>query len=372
MPENKYIIIERGDFGSLFEVLKKKGYTLTGPTVRSNAVVYDDLSSVDDLPIGWTDKQDGGYYRLVRDKHDLLFGYVVGPQSWKKFIYPPRRLLYEAKKAGHRYNPLPMEEIQVTRRALIGVRPCELQALAINDKVLTQGPYADPYYQKQRANLFIVAVNCVRPGGTCFCASMGTGPKAESGYDLVLTEVFDSGKHYFLAEAGSNSGRGLLNDITGRPADESEISQAEQAVAEAVNRMGRKVDTRDLKTVLENNFDHPHWEEITKRCLTCGNCTSVCPTCFCVNVEDTTSLGGETAQRWRRWDSCYNVDFSYIHGGSIRATETSRHRQWVMHKMSYWHDQFGTSGCVGCGRCITWCPVGIDITEEVRKILGGE
>ncbi|MBF0393567.1 MAG: 4Fe-4S dicluster domain-containing protein, partial [Alphaproteobacteria bacterium] len=120
------------------------------------------------------------------------------------------------------------------------------------------------------------------------------------------------------------------------------------------------------------NREHPRWDEVAKRCLTCGNCTMVCPTCFCTTVDDVTDLGGTRTERVRSWDSCFTLDFSYIHGGSVRNEGSSRYRQWITHKLSSWHDQFGSSGCVGCGRCITWCPVGIDITEEVGAIRASE
>jgi formate hydrogenlyase subunit 6/NADH:ubiquinone oxidoreductase subunit I len=143
-------------------------------------------------------------------------------------------------------------------------------------------------------------------------------------------------------------------------------------VANAAAQMGRVMDTSDIKELLYRNYEHPRWDNVAGRCLTCANCTNVCPTCFCTTVEDVTDLTGQQAERRRRWDSCFTMDFSYIHGGSIRASTKSRYRQWMTHKLATWIDQFGTSGCVGCGRCITWCPVGIDITEEVAAIRAGE
>jgi ferredoxin len=136
--------------------------------------------------------------------------------------------------------------------------------------------------------------------------------------------------------------------------------------------MGRALDTSDLKGLLYGNLEHPRWDEVSQRCLTCGNCTLVCPTCFCSTVEDVTDLSGTETERTRRWDSCFSLDHSYIHGGSVRDSGRARYRQWMTHKLATWFDQFGSSGCVGCGRCITWCPVGIDITEEVRAIRASE
>jgi ferredoxin len=254
--------------------------------------------------------------------------------------------------------------------ALIGVRSCELHAIAIQDRVFLGDLYADPHYKARREGLFIVAVTCGQAGGTCFCVSMGTGPEVKSGYDLALTEVIEGGKHYFVAEAATPEGQEVLNEVPHREAAGEEQEEARQVVARAAAQMGRSMDTGGLKELLYNNLEHPRWEEVASRCLTCGNCTQVCPTCFCTSVEDVTDLTGERAERWRRWDSCFTTDFSYIHGGSIRATPRSRYRQWLTHKLASWQDQFDTIGCVGCGRCITWCPVGIDITEEVRAIRG--
>ena len=136
--------------------------------------------------------------------------------------------------------------------------------------------------------------------------------------------------------------------------------------------MGRSMDTCNIKDLFYRNLEHPRWNNVAERCLTCANCTMVCPTCFCTTIEDVTDLTGEHAERWRKLDSCFTMDFSYIHGGSVRASTKSRYRHWITHKLATWIDQFGTSGCVGFGRCITWCPVAIDITEEVHAIRKSE
>jgi len=135
--------------------------------------------------------------------------------------------------------------------------------------------------------------------------------------------------------------------------------------------MGRHLDTEGLKERLDRSYEVPHWDEVAKRCLACGNCTMVCPTCFCATMEDTGDLGNTLTERRRVWDSCFSIEFSYVHGGSVRTSAGARYRQWITHKLAAWHHQFGVSGCVGCGRCITWCPAGIDITAEAAAVLRG-
>ena len=252
--------------------------------------------------------------------------------------------------------------------AFIGVRSCELHAMAIQDRVFMGGQHVDSHYKSVRERLFIVAVNCGQAGGTCFCVSMGTGPDVKFGFDLALTEVMSDGRHYFVVEVGSARGAEVMAQMPHREASQAEVDAASGVVQQTAGQMGRALDTAGIRDLLYQNFDHPRWDEVASRCLACANCTLVCPTCFCSTVEDTTDVAGTTAQRTRRWDSCFTMDFSLMHPGSIRSSATSRYRQWMTHKLAAWYDQFGTSGCVGCGRCITWCPVGIDITQELRAI----
>ena len=360
-------IMEREHFDLLFQALTRRRYETVGPTIREGAIAYDRLSSAHDLPCGCTDEQQGGKYRLKRRQDEALFGYVVGPHSWKKFYYPSLQRLWKAERNSDGLRII--QEPQDSKKyALLGMRACELHAIAIQDKVFTNGQYVDPVYKTRRANLFIVAVNCGVAGGTCFCASMNTGPKASSGYDLALTEIVDNQRHCFFVEIGSQDGAELLAEVPTRHATPEDRLTADRIVEETSRNMGRTMDATGLKDLLYRNYEHPRWDDVATRCLTCANCTMVCPTCFCTTVEDVTDLTGQHAERWRTWDSCFTSDFSYIHGGSVRATPKSRYRQWMTHKLATWIDQFGQSGCVGCGRCITWCPVGIDITEEVRAI----
>jgi sulfhydrogenase subunit beta (sulfur reductase) len=355
---------------ALMDALAARGYRVVGPTVRDQAIVYDDVASPDDLPVGWTDEQDGGRYRLERRDDDALFGYAVGPQSWKRFLHPPLQRLWHTEGQGEDIRVVP-EPAPDERFAFIGVRSCELHAIAIQDRVFLEGQHADARYRARREGAFIVAVNCGQAGGTCFCVSMNAGPRADSGFDLALTEMVADGERAYLAEAGSEAGREVLDALPKRGAGPEDVAEADAVVARTAASMGREMRADDLHALLTAQLEHPRWDAVAERCLACTNCTMVCPTCFCSTVEDATDLATGEASRSRRWDSCFTMDFSYIHGGSVRGSVRSRYRQWMTHKLATWHDQFGTSGCVGCGRCITWCPVGIDITEEARAIREG-
>ena len=360
----------------LIPALQHRGYQVIGPAVRDGAIVYDVVERLSDLPVGWTDEQEAGRYHLRRRNDEALFGYVVGPQSWKKYLHPPEVRLFAAERNGQTFRIL-NDESAPPRRAFLGVRACELAAIAIQDRVLQSDRYRDPIYATRREGIFIVAVNCTQAASTCFCTSMGTGPRVRRGYDLALTELVAPGRHEFVIEIGSEPGAEVLAELSaaGTGAGESPVStqeaalqEAEAAVGRAASQIQRRLDTTGIQELLYANFDHPRWDNVAQRCLTCANCTMVCPTCFCTTVEDVSDVTGMHAERWRKWDSCFTQNFSYIHGGSVRSSAKSRYRQWMTHKLASWIDQFGSSGCVGCGRCITWCPVGIDITEEVRAI----
>lgn len=364
-------VLERDRFEGLFQALTRRGYTIVGPTLRDEAIVYETLTSASQLPVGWTDEQDGGKYRLKRRTDAALFGYVVGPHSWKKFLFPPEQRLFHARRTADGFEVIP-EAAPVPQLAFLGVRSCELHAIAVQDKVFLEGAFIDPGYQARRRNVFIIAVQCGQAGGTCFCVSMKTGPKAARGFDLALTEILDGQRHAFVIEAGSTAGAQVLAELPSRPATPSDLTAAAAAVDNASRQMGRTLETTGIKELLYRHLEHPQWDNVAGRCLSCANCTLVCPTCFCSQVEDVTDLTGEHAERWRKWDSCFTVGFSHLAGGAVRPSTKSRYRQWLTHKLATWIDQFGTSGCVGCGRCITWCPVAIDLTAEVRAIRHSE
>ena len=363
-------VIAPEGLADLIGALTGRGYRVLGPTVRDGAIVYEDLESADDLPIGFKDLQDAASYGLEKRDDEARFGFAVGPHSWKQFLFPPKVKLFHATRGENGFE-VAEEPLEDAPLALIGVRSCELHAIEIQDKVFMGGKFTDRDYAARRKDAFIVAVNCFEPSGTCFCVSMGTGPKVEAGYDLALTEILD-GTHRLLVEAGSERGAEILAELPARDAEPADLEAATATTDRAVERMGRSVDATDIRDLLVRNLESDRWDEVAARCLSCTNCTLVCPTCFCSTVEDVTDLTGNEAERTRSWDSCFSLDHSYIHGGSIRPSGRSRYRQWLTHKFGTWYDQFDSSGCVGCGRCIAWCPVGIDVTEELTAIRAGE
>ena len=350
---------------SLITILSSDGFQVIGPTIDQGAIVYEEIESVGDLPRGWTDRQEAGSYRLEHRDDDAYFGYVVGPHSWKRYLFPPLTIVATADRTDDGWL-LRTPDDKPPRYAFLGVRACELAAMKIQDRVFTGGEYVDPIYQQRRDAAFIVAVNCTLAAPTCFCTSMNTGPRCESGFDLALTEIADG----FVIEAGSDRGIAVLNRLPCSEATSEQLGTANTCRQQAVNQIQRTLNTDGIRDLLLENLEHPQWEEVAKRCLSCTNCTMVCPTCFCSTVIEVSDLTGDHVERQRQWDSCFNIDFSHMNGGIVRNDVRSRFRQWLTHKLASWQDQFDSSGCVGCGRCITWCPVGIDLTAEVAAIRG--
>ncbi len=350
--------------GALLDALRQMGYQPFGPRVRDETIVYGILNRAEDLPRGYLSEQKPGYYRLVYTGHANYFDITPGPQSWKQFLFPPISQISNVQKQGDHWQILSSAE-EPPALAFVGVRPCELAAIQVQDRVFLREDWRDPIYAARRARAFLLAVNCLHPCGVCFCDSMGTGPQAKQGFDVCLTELED----VFLIEAGSPRGSELLARLPLQAATAEQKRQAESALRAARRHMGRQVPAVDeLPELLLSHLQARHWQDVARRCLSCANCTQVCPTCFCWDARDWMTLDGRVSRRERVWDSCFNPDYSYVAGGNSRPSTLARYRQWLIHKFATWKHQFDTFGCVGCGRCITWCPAGIDITEELAAI----
>lgn len=361
-------VLDREGLAALVAALVADDRTVVGPTVRDGAVVLTELTSADVLPFGWGVELDAGHYRLVPREDGAAFAHSAGPQSWKAFLHPQHEHLWSARR-GPEGVPVFTEARPESRAyAFLGVRPCDLRAIAVQDRVLAGGHYPDRGYRQRRRGALLIAAECTEPGATCFCVSTGGGPAADEAFDLALTEVVDGDGHRFFVRVGSAEGARLLTCVPHRTADLRTESVARGAVDAARERMGRSLPPLDLRALMGGSLEADRWDDIAARCLTCANCTMVCPTCFCTTTEEVTDLTGNHTERWQRWDSCFDLDFSLLHGGAVRASARSRYRQWLTHKLSTWQDQFGSGGCVGCGRCVAWCPAGIDITEEVAAL----
>lgn len=359
--------LDAGGLSDLISRLRGQGYTVYGPRAEDGALHWRPIGSAEDLPRGWTQDLGPGRARLVPDGTGGLFHYWTCAEGLKAILHPPVVRVVAARRDNGAFRIL-NNPPQPQRCAFIGVRACDLAALTILDRVLLGDQYMDDIYRARRQGLFVVTVHCLESAPTCFCASLGSGPRARSGFDIALAELTEGEEPEYFAEAGSAAGADLLEECGARPAPPEMAREVEQGCTRAAAAQKRSVNAHAAPALIDAVFESPHWEAVARRCLACGNCTMVCPTCFCVNYEDRSSLDGREAERWRLWDSCFTQSFTYIHGGSVRMSVKSRYRQWLSHKLARWQTQFGTPGCTGCGRCIVWCPVGIDITQEFQQL----
>lgn len=372
-PATSAVVLDEHAMRRLIEQLAGARRVL-GPVLGDGVIGLGPVATADDLPIGWTDDQAPGRYRAVRRDDEAWFGFAVGERSWRREVSPPREVLVRIRRTDEDpFEVVPSDPTAgIEPVAWVGVRACDLAALAVTDRVFLGGEHPDPRYAARRDAPLLVAVDCAEPGGTCFCSSMGTGPTVDRAPivpDLRVTEVLDGDRHDFVVHPGTEAGRSLLADLPTRLATEEDHDACQAQAEAATAAMGRELPTDGLREALAATLDDPHWDDVASRCLSCTNCTLVCPTCFCSTVEDTTDLAGTEATRTRVWDSCFTLGHSHVHGGAVHPDVRSRYRQWLTHKLDTWWDQFDTGGCVGCGRCVTWCPAGIDLTVEAAALV---
>jgi ferredoxin len=360
-----HFVAGREAIPGLIQNLGGLGYTVIGPSLSEGVVRLMEIKRPEDLASGVVDVQAPGRYAIA-GKSPSVFSYVNGPDSPKDYLHPGEVELSRTieKNGGTEVVSAFHSE---KKYAFFGIRPCDLKGVGVMDRTMMVPGFEDPVYSVLRKDSVTVVVNCTRAGENCFCASMGTGPGADSGYDLAITELSDR----LLLDVPEGSKK-LLKGVDVIPATEKDISAGKEMVLLAREQMHKRIEKDNPSELMYAGTDSPLWEKTAERCLACGNCTMVCPTCFCNTIQDWTDFREGSVSRIRRWDSCLSKDFAYSAGGNPRRQRSARYRQFVMHKFAYWKDQFGVYGCVGCGRCITWCPVGIDITETVNGVLRGE
>ncbi|MFW1678717.1 4Fe-4S dicluster domain-containing protein [Pontibacter sp. JAM-7] len=357
--------LKRQDFQQLLVKLQAAGYRVVGPQVRDEALIYADLTSVNQLPKGWTDYQVPGAYRLQQTGSERLFNWANGPQALKPLLFPAREVLWQARRQADGSVEFLIPDAQVEKVAVLGVKACDLAALRLQDQHFLEGEFVDPGYQARRAGLLLLGVNCSHASETCFCHSTGDGPEVSTGADILLSEL-DEG---FLIQADTPAGQSIMQQLPLQTVSTDQIARSEQQTAQAVQQQ-----VRELPAIkpdqLQSARAHPQWDDVADRCLACGNCTMVCPTCFCHHQTDLLSLSGEHSDRQREWDSCFGESHGHLAGMQVRPDVKTRYQQWMIHKLDVWQNQYGRSGCVGCGRCTSWCPAEIDFVAEVRALTG--
>ncbi|WPM32043.1 4Fe-4S dicluster domain-containing protein [Hydrogenobacter sp. T-2] len=346
----------------LFEALKD-GYIVLAPKLRDGLIALSEVQSLEELPLGYRNIEAPGF--CVIEKVEGYFTYTHPYNSFKSFLHPTELPLIRVRKEREDLNfqTLVPEEKAM---CLFDIRACDLSALKVLDTVfLYKNPHPDPYYASLREGLFVLAVNCSYATSTCFCTTMETGPEVKEGYDLLITELSEG----FLTEVGSEKGKRIIEKVKDKREAEGKHFEEKRKILEKTElTMKRAFQTEGLTKRLYERMDAKYWEHIEKRCVACTSCTQACPTCFCFDIIERNNLELEESLRVRVWDSCFSPSFATVHRFNLRQSVHSRYRQWLMHKFAYWVGQFDCFGCVGCGRCITWCPVGIDIREEVRRI----
>jgi len=360
-----YYFLPHQQIDEMLAVLKDDGYKCVAPRYHNGSISYDDLNKASQLPWGYHDAQAPGHYEVHKTEHAHAFGFTLPTASVKPMLLKAKETVW--KVARNEQGKLDFQPvIDIERIAVFGVRPCDLRGIEIQDRVFMENSYNDVRYVKRRENQFLIAMNCTKSHSNCFCTALGDSPHADKGFDLAMTELNGEG---FVVEIGSDKGRIVLDKLNLVAASGGQAQAALARIESAALAQTKTLPPiKQVEAKLMANLEHPEWDDVASRCLSCGSCTQVCPTCFCHTQRDESNVIGTETNHTREWDSCFSIDHSYTHGDTYRADPKYRYRQWLTHKFSTWRDQFRTKGCVGCGRCVTWCPVKIDVVDEINTI----
>ncbi len=293
---------------------------------------------------------------------DIGVGPVNTKKSIKEFFFPQKERFfsYDLTKPGEMEEPVLSDK----KRVIFGVRPCDVNSISVFDAIFTSDQYPDPYYIKRRERTTIVAIGCNKPETTCFCVDTGGGPFSADGSDLLLVDLGDE----YLVQVLTEKGETLVNGSSGFSEPKSGVLQKRDGIVEEAQKAIKSdIKIKKVKGWLDNNFDAPFWDTVHEKCIGCGTCTYLCPTCHCFDILDETK--GEKGERIRIWDSCMYPQFTlHASGGNPRKSGKERMRQRVMHKFKYFVDNNEMVACTGCGRCVKYCPVNLDIREVLKQI----
>ncbi len=334
-------------------LINKKVLTDIIKKISEEMPVYAPVRSGDDI-----------LFKLLENGVEPLVGYLNAKNSPKNFLFPQTETMMRYMKT-ERGTELSKDNGEAGKAVLFGVRPCDARSFVLLDMVFDQETYRDPYYIDKREKTTVVSFACVHPPyTTCFCTSVGGHPMSSDGADVMLTDIGDS----YLAEFITSKGEKLLKKMEGLPkAEDSAVEKKKELSDNAEKEIKSHVPAMQIKTWLDENFEHPFWDTIHRSCIACGTCTYLCPTCHCFDISDEEK--GDNGKRIRSWDSCMYWLFTYeTSGHNPRPSQKERWRQRVMHKFKYYVDNFKAISCVGCGRCVMYCPVNIDIRKIIEDI----
>ena len=365
MDNRRPTFILRTGLQALIDNLRQADYQCLGPVELDDVIQLRPIHDLGQLPQGVRNLQEPGRYQLQHSGDARLFSWNHGPQGLKPLSFAVEEALWSESRSETGELKIKSNLPDIGPTAVLGIRACDLAALSIQDRHFLGGEYPDPHYQARREQLLLIGVDCAESAQTCFCASTGDGPALDGRVDIGLAELNDG----YLIWAGSENGRPWVDQLAGQAATDDQLAAMLQATTRAAEVQTRRLPAEQKLIQLYQRLDHIHWQDVAKRCIACGSCTEVCPTCFCYAMEHRMALDGQNADMLRRWDSCFSPTYSDMGHFQVRSGIDQRYRQWLTHKLAGWQEQLGRSGCTGCGRCITWCPVGIDLTREVPMIL---
>ncbi len=298
-------------------------------------------------------------FKPVEDPAEVSLDFHNSNVPPKELMFPQTETLFKYRVGSTDIEPEVPEES--AKRLVFGIRPCDAMAYTIVDH-LYSWDFPDPYYQKRRESTVLFGLACAEPMSSCFCPSLGGGPASEKGLDALMFDLGDT----FYVKTITDSGEEAAKAMGLEAASETEVKAAQAQEAEALAGIKRSIDTEGIPEKLPALYDHPFWEQFSDRCLSCGICTFLCPTCHCFDIQD--EVEAFDGRRARMWDTCMFAEYTaHTSGHNPRPTRKERTRNRISHKYSYFPEKFDVIACVGCGRCIYFCPVNIDILDILEK-----